>query len=171
MVAAVPTSDFTVMPHWDIGAELVTWSDAVYSILGIDPAVEPLSVERGFAPGTSTVTLFGGESVLRLSLRNPTDSRFDTVVELPVETAVQEHLQLRTEYEYVVKPTVVQRLLAYPVTREREKAILPVPNSEREHSNRLRQRRIQSPERDRLNKCFGIRMPPPLSLMTATIKL
>jgi len=31
---------------WDIEAELVNWSDGVYSILGIDPFSETLSVER-----------------------------------------------------------------------------------------------------------------------------
>jgi PAS domain S-box-containing protein len=31
---------------WDVEAELVNWSDGVYSILGIDPSRETLSVER-----------------------------------------------------------------------------------------------------------------------------
>jgi two-component system sensor histidine kinase TorS len=34
---------------WDIKAELITWSDGVYAILGIDPDVESLSFERYLA--------------------------------------------------------------------------------------------------------------------------
>lgn len=57
---------------------------------------EPLDMERVRCTVRMRVSRSGGDSLLRLSLRNPVDGRADTVVELPVDTADEQELTFLT---------------------------------------------------------------------------
>ena len=73
-------------------------------------------------------------------------------------------LSFRAEQEDVAGPAVVERLLAHPVSREIEGALLPVPNGEREHPVCPTQRLLDAQRRHRLDQHLGVRVAAPRPL-------
>src|SRR6185312_2660477 len=72
-----------------------------------------------------------------------------------------QRLQLRTEQQDVALPAVVQRLLAHAVARQRQRALLTIPQGERKHADAGLQGTLDTPGGDARQQGFGIGVPAP----------
>ena len=76
-----------------------------------------------------------------------------------------QRLQLGTEQEGRLLPlhlpAVVERLLAQPVTRQRERPVLTVPQCQGKHAPRTLERLLDTPGLEGRQQRLGIGMPPP----------